>query len=535
MSQRHPAPRNDILMATRFLKAVGPFLREPIHADEGRRRLKNQLQNRGASFLAVVRDAVYGRPASPYLALLRHAGVEYADVEQLVQQDGVEGALSRLYDAGVHVTLDEFKGRRFIRRGSLEIPTSSSSFDNDLPSQQFVARTGGSRTGGQRLLIDLELLAHETGYEIETWTQFGLTGRPRALWRPAPPGTAGIKSLLKFAKIGWPIDRWFSQSPLGPRTDWRHWLFTSAILTAGRPLARPEHVPPHEAHVIARWLADRRAEGTAGIVDTNASSAVRVCHAAADHGLDIEGSCFRVGGEPFSPGKAAVIARSGCRGLSYYSMSEAGRIAVACANPEAPDDAHVALDKVALLQRDLRVGRNAGPNVPALLLTSIIHAAPRVMINVEIGDYAVLTSRPCGCSWHDLGFTQHVQEIRSYEKLTAEGMHFIGADLETVLDEVLPARFGGGPTDYQLIEGEQNGLVTLTLNVSPRVGSTTSDTLIADAFLNALAAIGPAQRMMAGRWRDAGIIRVVHAEPRSTRAGKILALHLTSTETRHDR
>ena len=50
---------------------------------------------------------------------------------------------------------------------------------------------------------------------------------------------------------------------------------------------------------------------------------------------------------------------------------------------------------------------------------------------------------PCRCVWHQLGFTLRLQNIRSYEKLTAEGMHFVGADLLALVEETLPAAFGG--------------------------------------------------------------------------------------------
>ena len=39
-----------------------------------------------------------------------------------VRKDGVETTLGKLYDAGVYVTGDEFKGRKPIRRGALEFP-----------------------------------------------------------------------------------------------------------------------------------------------------------------------------------------------------------------------------------------------------------------------------------------------------------------------------------------------------------------------------------------------------------------------------
>jgi hypothetical protein len=53
-----------------------------------------------------------------------------------------------------------------------------------------------------------------------------------------------------------------------------------------------------------------------------------------------------------------------------------------------------------------------------------------------------------------LGWTTHLRDIRSQEKLTAGGMTFLDTDLIRVLEEVLPARFGGAPTDYQLVEEE---------------------------------------------------------------------------------
>jgi hypothetical protein len=522
-------------MTARFLRGLGPFLQETIDPADGRARLARQLRDRSASLLQLVRDAIYAEPSSPYFALLRHAGVEYGDVARLVATEGVEGTLGRLHAAGVHVTLDEVKGRRPIRRGSLEIATSPASFDNPLPLRSFAGRTGGSRGPGRRLLIDLDLIAHEACYEHITGTALGLIDRPKAIWRPVPPGTAGIKTVLRFAKIGAPFVRWFSQSPVRSTAEWRHVLFTSAAgATArwhGRPLPAPEHVPVGRADVVAAWLAACRAANTPGVVDTNAASAVRVCLAAEAAGLAIDGSLFRVGGEPYSPGKAAVLARTGCRAFAHYSMSEVGRIANACAHPAALDEVHVALDKAAIVQRPLVVASGAG-TVPAIFFTTLIRSTPTIMLNVEVGDYATTTSRECGCAWQALGFTQHLSEIRSYEKLTAEGMHFVGSDVVDLLERVLPAEFGGGPTDYQLIEGESDGTVTVTLAVSPGIGPI-DETRVADRLLDGLASSGAAGRMMAARWREAGTIRVARIEPRATRTGKVLALHVDRTLERH--
>jgi hypothetical protein len=523
-------------MTTDFLGALGSFLKNPLSPAESRRRVVSHLRDRDASTLRLFRHAVYADERSPYLQLLRHAGITYADIEELVRTEGVEGSLQRLHLAGVHLTLDEFKGKRAIRRGSLEIAASPDAFDNRTLSAHFAARTGGSRSPGRGLLIDVDLLAHEACYESIALGQFGLTDRPRALWRPVPPGTAGIKMLLRSAKAGLPVRRWFSQNPVWSREEWRHSVFTAATMlasrVAGRGLARPIHVPLAEVLTIVRWLAAAKAEGRPGVLDTNAASAVRVCRTASDHRIDISGSFFRVGGEPYTAGKAAAIERAGCRATSYYSMAEVGRIANSCADPAALDDAHVATDKVAILASDVRPAGADRP-VSALFLTAFHASTPKIMINVEMGDYATLSTRPCGCAWHDLGLSLHLRDIRSYEKLTAEGMHFVGADLLTLLEETLPARFGGSATDYQLVEREDRGVPTITLLVSPRVTGI-DEAQLRNAVVDLIGANNAAARMMASRWREAGTLRIAREEPQATSAGKVLALHIPQSKSRHD-
>ena len=211
-----------------------------------------------------MRRGIYAQPGSPYLWLLRQAGVEFGDVETLVGNLGVEGALGRLYNAGVHVTLDEFKAKRPLRRGSSTLAASARDFDNPLLTRHYETRTGGSRSTGARLIVDLDAVGAEACYDQVFLQTFGLLDRPKALWRPAPPGSAGLKSVLHLARLGYTVDRWFSQVPVSFRTDWRHAAFVHAIALAsrasGRPLASPEHVPLGRADVIARWLATQTAQ-----------------------------------------------------------------------------------------------------------------------------------------------------------------------------------------------------------------------------------------------------------------------------------
>src|SRR5688572_5634160 len=111
-------------MAGRFLTGLRRYLSVTFTEAECDAVLATRLRTRATCFLELVRRGIYAQPQSPYLWLLRHAGVELGDVEKLVAELGVEGAIGRLYDAGVHVTLDEFKAKRPLRRGSSTLVTS---------------------------------------------------------------------------------------------------------------------------------------------------------------------------------------------------------------------------------------------------------------------------------------------------------------------------------------------------------------------------------------------------------------------------
>jgi hypothetical protein len=523
---------DDVRMAARFVRALPGYLRRPLTPEECRARLTRQLEQREASFLSILERGVFGNARSPYLALLRQAGIKHGDLAASVRQHGVERTLGELYDAGVYVTLDEFKGRRPMRRLGLDLRVSDRDFDNSLMTAHYEARTGGSRgVGGvgRRVTVDLGLLAHEAAYDFVFLSALDALKRPMAMWRPVPPAGAGIKILLRHAKIGLLFERWFSQTESKlSRENARYHLFIRAAVAlsrlCGRPLPRPEHTPLEQTVTVARWLAQKTAQGTPAYLEANAGATVRACLAAREHGLDISGTLFRIGGEAFTEARARIIAESSARALCHYNMDEIGRLGVACAEPVALDDVHVAVDKVALLQRERHFGPGE-PSVGALFCTTLHSAAPKIMLNVEVGDYGVLSERACGCSFGALGFTYHLHGIRSYEKLTSEGMQFTGGELLRLIEEVLPARFGGHPTDYQLVEEEEGGLSRVSILVSPRLGHVDETQVVATA-LDVLGFSSNANRMMARYWRDAQTLRVVKREPYLTHAAKILPLHV---------
>jgi hypothetical protein len=473
-------------------------------------------------------------PGSPYRALLEHAGATAGDVADLVRREGVEGALARLYDAGVFVSLDEFKGRRPVVRGSLRLDVTARDFDNPLAVAHISAQSGGSRSSGTRLTIDLAHNTRSAIYDLLLFETQGVLDRPYVLWQPTLPYGAGVNAVLRYAKLGRQVARWFSQSPPpGLGKAWQHGLLTRYLVAAarwhGRAVPAPEHVPLSEAWRVAAFLAELKARGAPALVNTNASSGTRVCLAAAERGLDIAGTVFRLGGEPLTAARSRVVAATGSRAVSIYGMGEVGRIGVPCGNPEAVDDLHLLVDKLGVIQRSRR-GSGAAP-VPVNVYTTLVASTPKLMLNVESDDFGELAVRRCGCRLEGLGLRRHLHTIRSHEKLTSEGMNFLGSDLIRLIEEVLPARFGGGPTDYQLVEDEDaSGLPQVQLFVDPRLGPL-PDAGVVGTVVEFLNGTPGASGAYGERWRDGRTLRVVRREPYATSASKIMALHTRKPKT----
>ena len=109
-------------------------------------------------------------------------------------------------------------------------------------------------------------------------------------------------------------------------------------------------------------------------------------------------------------------------------------------------------------------------------------------------------------------------------------MTFATTDLLHVLEERLPARFGGSSSDYQLIEQEdEQGILRLHLIVSPSV-RTGDDDQIRRTFLDELGRDGATANFGAVYWERAGTVEVRRRSPIATRAGKILPFHLLKSD-----
>jgi hypothetical protein len=163
--------------------------------------------------------------------------------------------------------------------------------------------------------------------------------------------------------------------------------------------------------------------------------------------------------------------------------------------------------------------------VHAFYFTTLLPTAPKLMLNVESDDYGLIESRPCGCLLESYGFTEHLRHIRSFRKLTGEGVTLVDGEMIRVLEEVLPARFGGSPLDYQLLEEEdENGFTRLSLLVSPEI-EIAEETAVIRVVLEALAQGSASAVLAQAIWSQAETLRVRRMKPILTSRGKLMPLH----------
>ena len=530
-------PLADVRLGARLLWSMPRLRAGRITPDAARLELQTRLHRRADDFLDLIRRTVYERVGSPYRQLLRLAGCELGDLRSLVAVEGLEGALHALYRAGVYLTVDEYKGRRPVVRGSTTLAFEPRELGNPGVALHIPQYTSGSRGTATPASFDLAYVRERTVDLVLYLQAVGGQGWQFAIWEP--PGGGAILRLLDFACLGTPLTRWFSpvdpaSAGLNPHRRWIGPVLGLSGLLAGVPSPRPAVVPIDAPLPIVRWMAEvLRTGGAPHMWSLTPSCAVRLCQAAHEAGIDLLGARFTITGEPVTRTRREQIRRVGAAALPSYTTVDAGRIGFGCLVPEASDDVHILDDWHAVVQPGASDSR---PHLPpqALLISSLRPSTQLIMINVSLGDQAELAGAGCGCRMEQLGWRRRLRAVRSFEKLTAGGMTFLDVDVIRVLDEVLPARFGGGPTDYQLVEDETpDGRPRLQLLVHPRVG-TFDPSAVADTFLHALGDQSEGDRLMELQWRQEGVLRVERREPLTTRTGKILHLHLERTRPERD-
>ena len=524
-----------ILKLARLPPALRRYLRRSLDAGEARRIVTQRLERRPQIFLDLVERCVYGLPQSPFRHLLGMAGCELGDLRASVESEGVEGTRRELRARGVYVTYEEFKGRRAIERGSFRLEVVAADFDNPFARRDLTATTGGSTGLASPVPLGLDYFVARAPQQALFQEAWGLEGVRTAYWLSILPGS-GLQFILQRTDLRQPIHQWFSMAGWRDSDQWLRYgaatLWVVAWMRAfGACVPLPRTVRLDDAMVVVRWMLDTLATSGRCLLHTNPSHALRVAVAAEGAGVKLDGATVRIGGEPTTPAKLDAMRRVGLRVIPAYGMTETSTSALGCLAPIAADDLHLLSDGFALITHPFAV-EALRTTVPAMNLTTLFDTSPKVMLNVQIDDYATVEERACGCPWERLGFTTHVHGIRSYSKLVGEGITLIGNDVEHILEHILPARFGGSALDYQLLEEEdEQGFTRAYLVIHPRVAIADEKAVI-EAVLAGLRNASPmadAARMV---WQEADTLRVRRAEPAWTAAGKLLPLRLGARSTR---
>ena len=528
-----PGLRDDVLVGARFLAALPRFLRTPLSPGDMRAVVRDRFTRREEHFLDRFAEALR-LPESPYARLVSHAGCTEGDVRASLKSDGIEGTLKTLFRAGVYLAGDEFKGRRPVTRGSLVFTVNPATLVSQDAVVHGLAESSGSRGARTPVPVDLAFVRDHA-----VNTHIALDAHGGGSWTHAHhgvPGGTSVTNPLEFAKGGNPPVRWFTpvalETPgLSPRYRWGVYAMRLASYAAGVPLPGPTYASFDDPMPVIRWMAGELALGRIPHLWGFASTAVLVCQAAAHAGIDISGAHFTMGGEPTTAARRAVVEARGAVALPRMGATETDILSYACVSPEEPDDMHFFDDRHALIQPGEGSER---PGIPkgAMLLTSLLKSAPVRLLNVCMGDRATVTRRQCGCGLERDGWERHIHTVRSFEKLTAGGMTFLDVDVIRVLEEVLPARFGGRAADWQVVEQMDGDRMQpgVALVVDPSVGPLDADE-VADVFLAAIGGGTGGERLMELQWRNSGVLSVLRQTPTRTPSGKVVHVAPAASRT----
>ncbi len=521
----------------RFLNGVRKFAKAKMQPEEAvaaaRTLLKKRMAAREENFLNFVENGIYRYARSPYLKLLQPRKISFQDLKAWVSKEGIEASLRTLEREGVYFTVEEFKGRESVKRNGGEFRCEPGLFDNPFLSYVYEVRSGATRSEGTRIRIDFDYLHQRSLYDALLLDIHGCLKAPVANWFPVFPGAPGINSSLRFSHIGNPVRRWFSQVDedkltIGFERKWGKKLLFALSRLCGSQLAEAEYVGLNEARTVAAWAAQTLESHSQCVIYTFAASAVRVCIAAAEAGLNIKGTKFLVTGEPLTSQKKKEIASAGASAVPVYGISEAGVIAAGCNMPSSQSDhCHLYQDTTAIITHQVKVPY-CETTLDSYLFTSLLYESPKLLLNVGMGDFGDLRTHPCSCAFGQAGFRACLSNIRSYEKLTGEGVTFVDTDFVWIIEKKLPEIYGGKSTDYQVVEQEDgNGIPQLRLLVSPRIGNVNGPEVV-NTFMKLLKRAEDKGWAQSGTemWKQSGMVRMVREFPISTASGKIMSFHL---------
>jgi hypothetical protein len=507
-----------------FSAGLWSHLRHPIDRAQARAVLERRLAERETDFLTLARRAIYGHRGSPYRRLLQIVGCEFGDLERLVRREGLEGALLELFRQGVYLTIEELKGKRLVTRRGEAFTVNLGRLRNPCRWVPSPFR-GRAFWGNQAPLYEAMLADLAANSALTLEARGGLAWR-HATWRGLEP-SASVLWLLRFTGPGYLPVRWYTwdnprtkDRPLVQRIAPRVTCWLGARM--GSPFPRPEYVPDRNASPVLRWMEAELRSGRTPNLITTASFGIQVCRLAIERGIDLSGAQFSLGGDPLTPRRLDTVRQVGANAFPNYGSKESGFIAVGCLNPVHADEMHHYHDQHALIQAGSQTNDAALPP-EALLITSLRLSWPLVLLNVSLGDHARLSERDCGCPLQRLGWARHLDTVRSFEKMKIAAKVVSGPRVTELLEAELPARFGGGPTDYQLVEELDEvpaGTPRLRLLVHP--DATPDVENVAALFVDVLRSEGvPVEALQ----QQPDWFRVERRPPLVSAGGKTLPIH----------
>lgn len=514
--------RSTLTAYINFLARLRAFVWNPVTLEEAQQAIIAQRRTRENNFLSLLNTNVFGNPGSPYKVLFKWAGLGFEDVEKMIAEQGLDNTLEMLYEAGVYVTFEEFKGRKPIRRGGREFKPEDSDFDSLNLDSVIDGSSGGSTGRATRSKMDLDHIAQCSRQEALCRSFHGVFDAPILTWWGLLPDTMGLMTGLRPAHLGQHVTRWFiTFGGNESNTGWRFALMTYMVILMARfhglKIPLPEKTSLENPLPVVRALEDALREKGEAFLVTSVSKCVRISIAAQENGIDLQGATLLGSSEPVTPAKYEAISASGAKFISLYAATETGHIGLPCLNPADLTDMHFLSNNLAMIQKPRYV---LGQTVNAFHFTSLLPTNPKMMINVETDDFGIVERRDCGCPFYVMGFHTHIRQMGSYSKLTGEGVTLVGSDMQRIMEEELPSKFGGSPLDYQLVEEESaEGLTRLVLHVSPAVAVQDEDELLSD-FMDAMKHSAPSVRLAHAEFQTGNVIAVRRENPILTARGK---------------
>ncbi len=521
---------SELLGLARLAARLRPSLKNTIAPDAARLLVRQWVVERDARFLRAVEQAVFSYRRSPYRALLEHAGCEYGDLVAMVRQHGLEGALERLSASGVYVTWEELKGRVPIVRGSRTFHFEEANFDSPLITTHYRLTSGGTTGVPVRVRIDIKEHRHSAPDWAVLFAAHGWIGRPLIFWTGGHTGMAN--RYLRCAKFGVPYAKWFTTADrISTQRERLHSAVVHGLARWAARLPAPEAVPVDKPQRVCDYLLGLLGEGLKPLVNTTPSAAARLSIEIQERGRNLDGVSFLLGAEPVTDVRRATIEACGAAVVPTYGTSECGWIGAQFPGARVADEVHLFRDAFAVVARDGKhdVELDVEPPAHPILFTNFRPGAPKVLLNAEIGDSAVIEDGPVTGLASELGYTVRLHTIRSFRKITAWGTTFAQADLYQVLEDAMPRRFGGSLANYQLVErADARGLPRLILRVSPAIGPLPDEEL-RSALLSEISQRKRYYGSMTALIATTNAVTVERCEPVATGRGKILPVLIDLT------